>query len=445
MMNDTVQLTLPPTEHSPRCRSFLGAPWPPLREFWQRDFPEATMGGVAPFLFKDLLPSTFPTHEEVPRALRVMQQRIRGQESTPARLRVYLDEERFDDLVGKVLGADFAVTEPLSAFVQRVTGSERFCLVINNLEVLSEPLAAALGDFLHSMFAVRGIPIGGCEQVAFVGNYEGTPFGVHEGFEHAFLVHLGPGVKDFYCWSQADYLRLTGRRAPTFGDYEWLLGEGQKFVMEPGDVLYLPAEVFHVGRLTDLAVSIAVPLYTYPRERVFLRAILPTVADALLSEVEAGPSPHEPLSYDASPLGASFAPLADTLLPGLSDHCRAQLSSVLAYRWYRLLSNGGWEISQSHLLLPGTDEDLAPPLEINPRSTLCLQPPYKLCWAALDCPPEHVRVFLRGRSVTIAHHDALPRLFVRLNDGEQVSLDGAEALLTAFRTISRTGGLTLVR
>jgi hypothetical protein len=56
-----------------------------------------------------------------------------------------------------------------------------------------------------------------------------------------------------------------------------------------------------------------------------------------------------------------------------------------------------------------------------------------------------VRVFLRGRSVTVAHHDDLPRLFARLNDGERISLDSAEALLSAFRTISKTGGFNLMQ
>lgn len=433
------------TDYRAPVRSISGSPWPPRPEFWQHDFEEATKGGVAPFLFKGLLPSTFPTYEEMARALRVMQQRVQSEQTTPARLRVYLDEERYEDLVGKVLGADFSNTEPLPEFVQRVTGYERFCIVINNLEVLSEPLAAELGDFLQSMFRVRGVPIGGCEQAAFAGNYEGTPFGVHEGYEHAFLVHLGPGVKNFYCWDQADYVRLTGGRAPTFGDYEWLLTEGQKFVIEPGDVLYLPALVYHVARLTDYSVSVTIPLYTYPRERYFLRAVLPVMADSLLSQIESGPSPHEPLSYNASPLGASFAPLADEILRLLSDHSRDHLSSVLAYRWYRLISNGGWEISEGHLLLPGTDEDLSSPLEIEPGNTLCLRKPYKLCWAELDCPQGHLRVFLRGRSVVVAFHDQLPRLFRRLNDGEQINLDSAESLLTAFRAISSTGGLNLVR
>jgi Cupin superfamily protein len=420
------------------ARSFSGSPWPPSPDFWNRDFTEATDGGVTPFLFKGLLPSTFPNHDELASALSLMQQQARGQQAMAAHLRVYLDEERHDDLVAQVLGAAISNAESIPSFARRVTGADRFCIVINNLEVLSALLAAEVGVFLQSMFETRGVPIGGCEQVAFAGNYEGTPFGVHEGYEHAFLFHLGPGPKDFYCWSSADYVRLTGGREPTFGDYRWLLPEAQHFAIEPGDVLYLPAHVYHVAKLTDYAVSVTVPMYTYPSERYFLRAILPDMAEFLLGQVDGHPSPHQALSYDSSPLRAHFAPLADDLMRRLAGCTRDHLGTALGYRWYRVVSNGGWEIADHRALQ--VDDDTPVPQGVDAGSTLLLRRPYKLCWSRMDCASGQVRVFLRGQSVVVEDHEKLPAMFRALNEGKHIRLDVPASLLEAFRTIAKTGG-----
>lgn len=57
-------------------------------------------------------------------------------------------------------------------------------------------LGAALSLLTGSELTDFGLPAGGSEQVAFMGNYSATAFGVHEGHEDAFLVHLGSGTKD---------------------------------------------------------------------------------------------------------------------------------------------------------------------------------------------------------------------------------------------------------
>lgn len=82
--------------------------------------------------------------------------------------------------------------------------ADRFSLVINNLETVSPALAAGLGTFPGSLIDGWGLPLGGAGQVAIAGNYAGTAFGVHEGYEDAFLTHFGPNAKNFYRW-RADH------------------------------------------------------------------------------------------------------------------------------------------------------------------------------------------------------------------------------------------------
>lgn len=409
--------------------------WPPPAEFWQHEFLDATGDGWLPFLFKTLVPTEIATADDVVLAFRRLCQLRQTNTRTPARLRIYLDEDRRDDLAILSTTTDFGKDESLSAFVHRITGRPRFCMVINNLELLSERLCANLGDFLQSMFAVRGVPIGGSEQVAFAGNYEGTAFGVHKGHEHAFLLHLGPATKDFYCWSKADFVRLTGGDAPIFGDYRWLLDHGQKFVLEPGDVLYLPADVYHVGRQCEFSVSIAVPLYTYPQAKYFLLGALPELAASLLSQLEQVPSPHERLAFDDSPLSDSLQPVAEELLKKLHQHAADRLPAILARYWFGLVSNGGWEVADSSVPAAATTEA--------PIYGVKLRKPYKICWD-IDATSAQLRVFLRGRGVLVPYHPDLPVLFARLNDGQDVVFDAPNAPASAFARIFETGGLDIL-
>jgi hypothetical protein len=199
-----------------------------------------------------------------------------------------------------------------------VAGAERFSLVINNVETLSPKLAAGLGAFLGSLFEGWGMPMGGAELVAFAGNYSGTAFGVHEGYEDAFLTHCGPGVKHFYTWSNEEYQKLTGGSDPLYGDYVWLLEHGEHFVLEPGDALFLPQRVFHVGRQDEFSVSVAVPLYTYPDAAVLRQAVLPDLIESLLGagpDTELGrPSPMADLSAGSAPVTTRLTDLATQTL-----------------------------------------------------------------------------------------------------------------------------------
>ena len=189
--------------------------------------------------------------------------------------------------------------------MQDLVGAERFSLVINNLETVSPALAAGLGTFLRSLIDGWGLPLGGAEQVAFAGNYSGTAFGIHEGYEDAFLVHLGPNAKNFYCWSAELYEKLTGGKEPTYGDYQALLEHGEHFLLEPGDALFLPRRVFHVGTQDTFSVSVAMPLYTYPYAQILQSRIIPDVLASL-----AGNGPDDPLNEPSEMADAAAGPAA---------------------------------------------------------------------------------------------------------------------------------------
>lgn len=411
---------------------------------WSR-FDIETGGGRLPFLYESVLPlhlgfSGYGAVQKAAFALRDSAFRS----GVDCRVRVYIGEDRRDDLAEGVFDGSAIVGEGLPEYMKRLTGQDRFSLVINNLEQANGQLAADFGQFIRSFFIARGLPLGGVEQAAFCGNYTGTAFGIHEGFEHAFLCHLGPGVKNFYCWSRADYMRVTGTRKPTFSNsasFERLLECGELFVLKPGDVLYLPASVYHIGRQQDYSVSVALPLYTYPFSRFASRGVLPALADCTLPFDHEGMSPH--LSFiDRNPL---VDPISELLRTTFESWIGNELPRFLAFYWHRLRSNGGWELPRSIATNLFEESDLSAPLDIERGTLVRLRRPYVLSYQrGLDCEPDRMRAFVAGRSVAVSSCETdLADMATRLNDGETLKVNSG-GLSALFRELSRTGGLEIV-
>jgi hypothetical protein len=319
-----------------------------------------------------------------------------------------------------------------------LAGAERFSLVLNNLETVSPSLAAGLGTFLGALIDGWGVPIGGAELVAFAGNYSGTAFGVHEGYEDAFLTHYGPGPKDFYTWSNKEYQKLTGGSDPLYGDYLWLLEHGERFVLEPGDALFLPRRVFHVGRQDEFSVSVAVPLYTYPDAAVLRQAVLPELIESLLGgapDTELGrPSPMAALDAGSTPVAERLADLAAQTLATAAQQAGSVVEQHTRQRWHTVLSNGGWEMVQADL---ARCEAVAAfdPEHVAPGTEVTLTAPYRLLVTG-------EQAFLRGFEVTTDPAVLTPDLVAALNAGP-TTLPADDNVLAAVRALGATGGLTV--
>ncbi|WP_024799698.1 JmjC domain-containing protein [Nocardia sp. BMG51109] len=414
--------------------------WPPSREFWSDRFRSETAGATVPVLFKHLVPTDVLGHAEVLAGLQRLRRAAADGDPSSARARVYVGEDRRDSLVDTVLGAPWNGDEPFVSWMQRLTGADRFSLVVNNLETTSPILSSVLGQLVESAFGGWGVPIGGCEQVAFAGNYAGTAFGVHEGYEDAFLVHLGPGVKHFYCWSGDLYRELTGSGAPTFGDYSWLLDHGQVFHLEPGDVLFLPRRVFHVGVQDEYSVSIAIAFYTYPDSRLLARSVLPTVLESVV--VDDTPSPMYPIDGGPEPVAAALAIAASDMLEtterALPQHVYAQVTQ----RWQAVLSNGGWETVEHDLGRLDSAREAEAALA-GGATRMRVRSPFRLY--AIDGIDDalSIRITVRGITLSVPESPDWAAAISRLAAGETITL--TDALHgDALWDLLRTGGIDVL-
>ncbi|MGH3797372.1 MAG: JmjC domain-containing protein [Pseudonocardiaceae bacterium] len=414
--------------------------WPPSPEFWSTRFRAETAGATAPVLLEHLVPADVLGPDDVLAGLRRLRRAAAAGEQTSARTRVYVGEERRDGIVDSVLSTPWDTGEEFVGWMQRLCGAERFSLVMNNLETISHKLSAVLGELIQSAFAGWGVPIGGCEQVAFAGNYAGTAFGVHEGYEDAFLVHLGPGVKHFYCWSGPLYRELTGRDTPTFGDYQWLLDRGQRFDLKPGDVLFLPRRVFHVGVQDEFSISVAVPLYTYPDARLLALSIFPQLFE-LTAANNVAPSPMHPLAAGPIPVSDGLTEIAGDLLASVTGSLAGHVREKIEQRWYTLLSNGGWESVEHDLARADAARDAAEALATG-ATRMRVVPPFGLHTIEID-EGRSISGTLRGMTLTIRESPHWGRVLTALADGVTVEITDALRDST-LSDLLETGGIQIL-
>ncbi|MFD4406598.1 JmjC domain-containing protein [Nocardia sp. NPDC058499] len=416
--------------------------WPPSPEFWSTQFPARTGGAVAPYLFKGLVPADRLGPGDVLDGLRRLRRAAIQGEPTSARTRVYVGEQRRDEVIDTVLSVPWS-DEEFVAWMQNLTGADRFSLVINNLETTSPKLAAVLGELIGSAHAGWGVPIGGSEQVAFAGNYAGTAFGVHEGYEDAFLVHLGPGTKHFYCWSGELYRELTGGRAPTFGDYTALLEQGERFDLEPGDVLFLPRRVFHVGVQDEFSISVAIPLYTFSDTRMLALSVLPAVLESAVGDVaDETPSPMHALTAGPGLVAAGLASAATDMLATVSEQVETRVAELVAARWRTLLSNGGWETSEHDLARADAAREAAAALAAG-GTHVRVAPPYTL-HADPDIDEHlHIGVTVRGLVLQVPESPAWGAALASLAAGRTVRITG-ELGGDTLALLLETGGIQVL-
>ncbi|MEV5835536.1 cupin domain-containing protein [Nocardia sp. NPDC052112] len=393
-------------------------------------------------LFENLVPAEVLGSDDVLEGLRRLRRAAANGEQTSARTRVYVGEDRRDDVVNAVLSASWEADEEFVGWMRRLCGAERFSLVINNLETTSPVLSSVLGELIQSAFTGWGVPMGGCEQVAFAGNYAGTAFGVHEGHEDAFLVHLGPGVKHFYCWSRPRYQELTGGGDPTFGDYRWLLEQGQRFDLTPGSVLFLPRHVFHVGVQDEFSISVAIPLYTYPDARLLTMSILPQLLDSVANNTDV-PSPMHALSAGPRPISDRLAKAAGAMLIEASGPLASHVHEHIEQRWHTLLSNGGWESVEHDLARSDSAREAVEALAAGGNS-IRVRPPFTLHSTRDIDDSLSVVVTVRGVTISVPESPDWGRALSALADGAAVELTDALRSTSTLEGLLGTGGIQVL-
>lgn len=142
--------------------------------------------------------------------------------------------------------------------VSRMLNGEKYCLMINFLEVFSYDLWNLGREFLHGLYEKTGFNKLGTFCTLFIGDYDKTPFGVHQDMQSVFHIPL-IGKKAMRLWP-VEYVK-THPGIAGIVDYKEYVQDSVKIEAGPGGMIYWPSEVWHASeKANDFSVSMAISL-----------------------------------------------------------------------------------------------------------------------------------------------------------------------------------------
>ncbi len=146
---------------------------------------------------------------------------------------------------------DHSVAGYVRRLDHQLKGAE-FTLLVADPHLYDRRLWGIARRFLRGLHAQVGIPCGGVDSTFFIGRYKRTPFGVHRGQMSVmtFPVHR---EKRFRIWP-----RGYGEAHPeiqSMVEYSSHLGSSRELTGGPRDVLYWPADIWHIAEGSDFFTS----------------------------------------------------------------------------------------------------------------------------------------------------------------------------------------------
>jgi hypothetical protein len=147
--------------------------------------------------------------------------------------------------------ADVTLTRWVSRIDAALSGAD-YTLLVANPHLVSDEVWLRARQFVRGLFDTVGVPSGGADTTFFIGRYKRTPFGVHRGQMSVMTFPIG-GEKRFRVWPAGYGEAHPDIRDTT--DYPDHLAASSELVGTPKDILYWPADVWHIaegdGELTS--------------------------------------------------------------------------------------------------------------------------------------------------------------------------------------------------
>jgi hypothetical protein len=311
----------------------------------------------------------------------------------PPVLRVYVSRGQRFDLEAKLVSAKRDSSVSFEQWIARVIGHKRFCVTLNGLTRWNDSFHPMLHQrFVRPLLKVTGTPVGGLDFYAFIGNYGFTPFGIHDDGEHSFLLHLGDETKYAYLWPHEVFLKRAGKPTSNF-DFTGLKRWAVRYILGPGDLLFIPKGVYHVLNSTGFSVTLGFTVFPSTREVQILESLK--------------------LLYEASQTREVFF-AGDTNWEKSVRKIKLQVDAdALAYQHWRyrmiLKSNGYVTTPPLELREDFKDLDLA---------TAYFQVPAKFKIYFSETA-DGLEIFVRGRALRMRSNKSLPKLIGFLNTGKQ--------------------------
>ena len=332
-----------------------------------------------------------------------------GRGSTHLGLKVFIDGIMNHAAQEGLMASPPGEVEPFTEWTERIFSPQKFGMILNNLEKYSNPFASFAAAMTTPLLELTGVPLGGFAFLIFIGNYGFTPFGVHKDNpgEEGFLFHIGPGEKRLYTWETERFLELSGGNHLHTRPEEILSEAENVFILAPGDIVFLPSEVYHVADTPEFSVSMVMD-FVNPPASALRRTIASRIAEG--TEVRGRTdSPVDPIRQQD----------LDSMIPslGMESEIRNALNALLL----RLQSNGGIFAPSDYRkeggnVLPSDGEELR------------ISSPFRIF--SRERAEDDVILFCRGHEIHSSPHPRLKDWISNLNGGRGYSW---EEILDTFQ------------
>ncbi|MDW8804136.1 cupin [Streptomyces scabiei] len=211
----------------------------------------------SPVLFRALSPAPFEV-SEVFRAAAHASPCAGPEERVPPHAQLTVERVQRDTADGLLPTAEDGGFDGYDARLAARLGGRRYALVVNDFHAFDAALWSRERGFYAGLWGAVGLPVTGAITTLFHGTYEHSPVGVHKDRFATFMFGLR-GRKRMRFWPR----RPWDEPVSTKVDYAGHLPESFSADVGPGDLLYWPADYYHVGESASASpatsVNVGVP------------------------------------------------------------------------------------------------------------------------------------------------------------------------------------------
>jgi len=177
--------------------------------------------------------------------------------------------------------------ESLESWASRLFAEQPFWVVVNEVEVFNEDLAARAARAVWPIVEAHRSWFGGLHIALLIGRRGFTPLGAHVDTDCRwnFHFHLGPAPKSVTVWpvGELDAQPLADLLAPAR-----IIDRGASATLAAGDLFVLPCQTHHLARYDGLAATLVVS-FKLLSERALLESAFARLLDQPVRAADAIP------------------------------------------------------------------------------------------------------------------------------------------------------------
>lgn len=320
-------------------------------------------------------------------------------------IKTYINHILKNDVAPKMVENPPLENQTIEEWCKTIFKEEKFGMVLNTLEGYSNDFAEKAATLVSPLLKEAGLPLEGLSFLFFMGNYGFTPFGIHKESrgEEGVLFHLGPGKKTFYTWDTPEY-NAVEHYQESFKNIEEMLPSAKAYVLNPGDAMFIPHQVFHIANSSEFSLSFVMDYINPPTDR-FENQLLQEAAREelyLKSEYQTPIQSEFPYNFDKIGLLEKIDIAYKRRLLTLKSNAGILRKSKVVQG--RHLPNGEFKIKAKSI--------------------------FPLYWDKQS--EEQIIVFARGHRFIKPYHPKINDFFNRLNQGETLSVGDIYASLQPY-------------